>query len=443
MKLLLPELDIKPDAGFDKEADIFNRREFGERLANLVENTSDCPVIALDSGWGEGKSTFIKMWKGHVEHHREKKIKTIYFDAFENDFQKDPFLTLASEIYSLIEDEDREKKEEFTKKAVDVAKSLARGAINIGIKMGTSGLVDGTVLDSAENDISKLISGNVDQVISSRFENVTKDKLALKNFKQYLEMFANNLSSDSPIVFIIDELDRCRPDFALELLEQIKHLFSVKGITFLLVTNRGQLEEIIRHKYGKDIDATRYLNKFVSLWLTLPKKNEERDSDREKFLKYTISVMSQEGEAIGNIETIEVLHEMVRFYDLSFREIQKILSYFSIINNMINGKSYHSHYQHMIALICYLMVVKPSILKSIDRITYSQLIEDIGLSDVDDNTKFYSLLYLKKYIKYELADEEEKKKMVANKEIGSDNFGRYYEDTIKQIVSWLSEMQRN
>ncbi len=142
MKLIIPEIKINEDTGFDTSIDIFQRRDFGERLANLIENTDDNPVFALDADWGEGKSTFIKMWRGYLEHKRENPIKTVYFDAFENDYQKDPFLTLASEIYSLLEDKDEEKKKEFTEKATNAAKSLMRGAIKIGVKVATAGIVD-------------------------------------------------------------------------------------------------------------------------------------------------------------------------------------------------------------------------------------------------------------------------------------------------------------
>ncbi len=101
MKITIPELKIEETEGFTKN-DIFGRKDFGERLANLIENTDDSLVLALDSQWGEGKTTFIKMWKGHVEHVRENKLKTIYFDAFANDYQKDPFLALISEIYEIL-----------------------------------------------------------------------------------------------------------------------------------------------------------------------------------------------------------------------------------------------------------------------------------------------------------------------------------------------------
>ena len=116
VKVTIPDFEIEDGVGFNPETDIFNRSEFGERLANLIENSDDNPVIALDSGWGEGKTTFVKMWINHINHSREDKLLSIYFDAFENDYQKEPFLSLASEIYQLIEPEDKTKKELFREK---------------------------------------------------------------------------------------------------------------------------------------------------------------------------------------------------------------------------------------------------------------------------------------------------------------------------------------
>jgi predicted KAP-like P-loop ATPase len=64
-------------------------------------------------------------------------------------------------------------------------------------------------------------------------------------------------------VFVIDELDRCRPPFAPEVLENIKHLFSVPNIVFILSMNRSQIEESIRCEYGTQVHASKYLQKFV------------------------------------------------------------------------------------------------------------------------------------------------------------------------------------
>jgi tRNA A37 threonylcarbamoyladenosine biosynthesis protein TsaE len=77
MKLVLPEIEFRENVGFDTKIDIFKRKKFGERLANLIENTDDSLVFALDADWGEGKSTFVKMWRGYLEHQRENKLKTM------------------------------------------------------------------------------------------------------------------------------------------------------------------------------------------------------------------------------------------------------------------------------------------------------------------------------------------------------------------------------
>ncbi|EJL6905740.1 hypothetical protein NMT21_003942, partial [Vibrio cholerae] len=273
MKIVVPELEISDDCGFSTELDIFDRAGFGERLANLVENSGGNPVIALDSGWGEGKSTFIKMWRGYLKNHREPAMTSIYFDAFENDYQKDPFLTLASEIYQLISSEDKEKQKDFRDKATKAVKSLARGALKVTIKAATAGVVDGSFIDSAESEISSLVADQVDELVKERFQHAEKDKLALKAFKDHLSNFVAEINGGEPIIFIIDELDRCRPDFALNLLEQVKHLFSVKGITFLLVTNRSQLEESIKSQYGQGIDPVNYLHKFINVWLSMPRSS--------------------------------------------------------------------------------------------------------------------------------------------------------------------------
>jgi ABC-type antimicrobial peptide transport system ATPase subunit len=102
MKFRLQELVISEDEGFDAKKDIFHRKTFGENLANVYSNTDEELVIALNGGWGEGKSTFVHMWRGHVKNREQDKLHTIYFDAFKNDFQKDAFLAIASEIHARI-----------------------------------------------------------------------------------------------------------------------------------------------------------------------------------------------------------------------------------------------------------------------------------------------------------------------------------------------------
>lgn len=441
MKLLLPQLELDQQKGFAADIDIFKRKDFGERLANLIENADDNPVIALDAGWGEGKSTFIHMWRGYIENERSSKLKAIYFDAFKNDYQKDPFLTLASEIYSLLSDGKAEKKEQFLKKATGAAKSLMRGAIKIGIRATTAGLIDGTAIENVGKDFSSLITDQVDEIISEKLKNVEEDKLALSSFRKYLADMAQELSQGKPIVFIIDELDRCRPDFALELLEQIKHLFSVKGITFLLITNRAQLEESIRCKYGVGVNARNYLHKFVSLWLNLPKGQIHSQDYRDVFIDYALHKMMDENERLPLTETIDLIKEIAQFYDLSLREIERTLTYFAVIHNMTVSKNYNETYQNFIALICFIGANKPSLLTKIHKITYDDFILELGFEKIDNSSQQTLIHYLKSYIKFDLSNEQVRTQMIENKEIYRPSYGRTTSGDLRIIANWLSQIK--
>ncbi|MCP4114095.1 MAG: hypothetical protein GY737_01605 [Desulfobacteraceae bacterium] len=443
MKILLPAVEVGENDGFSDKTDIFRRKGFGERLANLIENANDNPVIALDAGWGEGKSTFINMWRGYIQHQRDPKLKTIYFDAFENDYQKDPFLTLASEMYQMLSDEKEEEKTEFRKKASKAVKSLTRGTLKIGVKALTAGIVDGSCVDSLEKDLSSLAANQVDEIIKDKFKNAEKDKLALTEFKTYLEAFANKTGEGKPIIFIVDELDRCRPDFSLELLEKIKHLFSVKGITFLLVTNRDQLEESIKARYGKDIDPTNYLHKFVNLWITLPRKNNEHYDSGIEFLNYAASSMTETEECITDQKAINTISEIVKFYQPSFREIERILTYFSIIHNMSRGRQSLENYQSIMALICYLKACKPNVIDAINKGKDPKEIIALAELPINKPNRFLHLYDITNIIRYDLSSQTVKDEMIQNNEIQTDHFGRMQNDIIHDVINWLSEIDNN
>jgi hypothetical protein len=71
---------------------------------------------------------------------------------------------------------------------------------------------------------------------------------------------------------VVDELDRCRPDFALSLLEKIKHLFDVKGVSFVILTDKFQLCDHIAHSYGIRSNDLGYISKFGDIFCDLPSK---------------------------------------------------------------------------------------------------------------------------------------------------------------------------
>jgi dsRNA-specific ribonuclease len=441
VKIVSPEVQISNDTGFDPAIDIFRRKDFGERLANLIENADGNVVIALDAGWGQGKSTFIKMWRGYLSHHRDPIIQSVYFDAFENDYQKDPFLALASEMYQLIPDAETSNKTKFKDKAIKAGKSLARGALKLTVKTVTAGIVDDSTFGAAESGISSLIADQVDDLVKEKFEHAQKDKLALKEFKKHLSEFAKNVGNDKPIVFIIDELDRCRPDFALELLEQVKHLFSVEGITFLLVTNRVQLEQSIMAKYG-GIDPVNYLHKFINVWLTMPRSSEEHNDNGYQYLRHLMQSMLVDSNQKTNLKDCEnVLYEIVQYYQPSFREIDRMLSYFSILSNMTSQQSYGSEFQLVMAMVCYLKVCKPYALIPVNgTLSYDQIANAANFADIEKTDRFSQLEHITRLIKFDFGDQELKDKMIEEKLIHQPSYMRQVPNRLIAVNKWLTEI---
>lgn len=441
MRLTLPSIGNIEESGFGSSEDIFKRQAFGQQISNLILNTEENMVMALDSNWGQGKSTFIRMWKKHNEA-LENPLTTVYFDAFENDYQQDAFLALASEVYDALHIEDESSKSEFKERVANVAKAFGRSAFRIGARAITAGLVDDTALESAEEEIASAITGNVETYISEKLENNASDRLALHEFRSFLADTVKNNTPNHKLVFIIDELDRCRPDFALEIIEKIKHLFSVEGLTFLLVMNRNQLEESVKCKYGAGIEAQMYLQKFINIWLHLPeiKKTEYGYSDKVKFLNYAIDKMNCEL-LVQNEITRKVLSELIEANNTSFREIERIMTQLAILDNVQQRTiRYNYVYQLALAGLCFIKVNEPKLyLDFINKNISSDIV--LKRLNIEQNPSTQSGA-LASMIVGVLADEATLEAMIEAKELPVDDFRGFNVDIFVNVNEPLNNFSQ-
>ncbi|MEZ4745330.1 MAG: P-loop NTPase fold protein [Calditrichia bacterium] len=112
--------------------------------------------------------------------------------------------------------------------------------------------------------------------MNEKIDQYKNEKDLLIQFRDKLQTFAEMITHYSdgenyrPMVFIIDELDRCRPTYAVELIERIKHLFLVNGIVFVLGIDREQLGNSVRSLFGNDMKVDGYLRRFIDLSYQLP-----------------------------------------------------------------------------------------------------------------------------------------------------------------------------
>ncbi len=436
MLIKIPEIKSSEIDGFSPEIDIFKRKQLGEELSNLLESTDENLIIGIDGQWGEGKSIFSRMLSAHLSN--TKSIPTIYFDAFENDYQKDPFIAIASEIQKLIADASPELKKEFKKSAIKVSKAITRGALRVGIKTLTAGILDDSILSDlgTSDDASSEISEGIDKVLAQKLEQVEADKESLLSFRSTLESHVVSIGAGKPVVFIIDELDRCRPDFCLELIEQIKHLFTVKNLKFLLVTNKTQVCASIQKRYGLGINSHIYLQKFVDFWISLPRVESQYASHTKIFLNHLIKKTTTPDEKIKNQLSLDILNDIFCSNKTSYRGMQKTLSYFALVNNS-SDRGYIDHYQALLAIACYSKAEAPAISEMILNKKSLQGIKEI-LFPTDTPINFRTQDFTCSIIKYSVSDEETQHQMIKDQEIRSD-FGRVIsDDAFQSIINKLN-----
>jgi hypothetical protein len=208
------------------------------------------------------------MWQRHLE---IDGFNTLYFNAWENDFQSSPLVAIVSELKTLRFNNDRteeifksilEKGSTFLKKVApavvtQIAKNIAEKYIGELDVLGKTG-----IQDSAEAAVS---------ILDSEIQNYANKKKDLSDFKNELGKFVRELNSHNPLVFFIDELDRCRPNYAIEVLEHIKHFFSVRGIVFVLSIDKKHLESSVKGFYGtNEINSAEYLRRFIDIEFSIP-----------------------------------------------------------------------------------------------------------------------------------------------------------------------------
>jgi hypothetical protein len=294
VRLAPPPLEIGDCDGFDG-TDVFGYEEFG---ANLVESLEGPSVLALDGGWGSGKTVFAKQWAGLL---RKRGSAVIYFNAFAADAGDDPLFDIASELFAA--SPDGKERTDLAKAGGVLARHFLPVVAGVGLQFVTGGLIGAETINAgaagaaeakkAANDRA----GQVSDAFRQRIGDVQARADALLAFRQKLIALAESMKAEAlahaeevvdsvrprPVVVIVDELDRCRPSYALHLLENIKHVFDIENVCFVMVTNLRQLTQVVASQYGVT-EADTYLEKFVHSTFVLPEK--KRYAKNTQYIKH-------------------------------------------------------------------------------------------------------------------------------------------------------------
>ncbi len=319
--------------------DDFNRVGIADNLIKLLTSPVDISPMVIDGDWGTGKTEFCQklMNKFTAEH---ENYQLVYVDAFQADHADDPLMTILAEVAALIPE--GEKKEGFMQKAIPVAryglKTALKAVVSHVLKQEAVEIADG-VEEHLQDAANKAINASVAALL--------KDHEKAKQNLIALQTTLADLANESPIVIFIDELDRCRPDFAVHMLEVIKHTFDVENVKFVLVTNIRQLLAAINHSYGSTIDAQRYLDKFLKFSIKLPTEINGRSgyyedqllASVEHFLNLMSSstVLSDTDLNDPNKALFRYVSHLIQVNELSLREVETLARHLAIYHSLSQG----------------------------------------------------------------------------------------------------------
>ena len=305
------------------ERDPLDRRKEVFRFVQLLEAIDDHCTIALNGSWGSGKTFFVKQIKLILDSKNpfscqseelrarvhtlfpavfscDESCVTLYYDAWMNDNNIDPILSLVyASISSRQSDFQPGRQHEIWRAA---------------------GKLFDTIHETNVSDFFESLRGD-DPLAQPR--NLEDIYFLVKEFMdKLLEERGNRL------IIFIDELDRCKPDYAIRLLERIKHYFDDERIVFVFSVSLSQLQWTVKAYYGGGFDATRYLDKFFDLHISLP------DVDRRLFLEQRLRY----GSALHGLS--EVCVKTAQYFKFSLREMERYARLVRIAMNK-NSRALH------------------------------------------------------------------------------------------------------
>ena len=254
--------------------DKLNRERYANFIINITNSQQEYKVLsdnkslilAIDSPWGTGKTTFVNMLETKIKREYDNNYNPISYtvvsyNAWKCDFSDNPLETLIFEIYKNVSDSKNipdDLKEDF----FNALKLLGKVSLTrlLGDKDAVEDILE--VLRIGKSTFKKKKSSTM----IDYFKKYAEEKSKLDKFKESL----GRICFDKKMIIIIDELDRCRPDFSIELLEAVKHIFDIPNLTFIFSLDIDKLSKGIEKIYG-DINGTEYLIRFFDYISKMPK----------------------------------------------------------------------------------------------------------------------------------------------------------------------------
>lgn len=336
--------------------DKIGRGKYAQNLMEIIRQCDDIKrsndnksyVIGIDAPWGTGKTQFVSMMKNYLEGKWKKEetmsesdetealkntganepenlapIDTIYYDAWSNDFWGNAFepffdCIMNSDCFSKF------KGNADFKSFFLAGKRVVSCLFNMWLRKNVGEDNAEAIGDFIEEGIDVIENSDID--VKRLFPEYATFRDSIDILRKGLEKI---IAKRGKIVIIIDELDRCKPSFAVQTLEMVKHLFNVKGLVFIFSLDIKQLSHSVKAVYGDGFEAIGYLERFFNYMTLLPTTHTDN----------IIQLYCEEFEIKINEDNfdkvINAFRIISKIFDLSLRDVRTVFHNYSILNNTI------------------------------------------------------------------------------------------------------------
>lgn len=337
---------MKQDVEYEiyfKENDTLDLSTYAQNIKRIIEACDDYPksndneayVIGIDSPWGTGKTHFVKMLKNYLLGHYSKPntneqsldvlsgsiSSVIYYDAWKNDFWDNAFEPLFDQMIQATPIKYETEKADVKDMLRIIPQILCIGARGIAAKQ---------VEKYIDSDALKEMGDACKKGFDIAHSDTAQTEHFFPEYRQFRDaitalrvILSKSIEKNGKTVIIVDELDRCRPPFAVQTLEIVKHLFNVDGLVFVFSLDIHQLSHCVKLVYGSDFDAVGYLERFFNYLSLLPRSNNK------KVIRTFLSEFGMEEKQ----EVIAAFSTIISQYSLSLREARTVLSAYYVLEN--------------------------------------------------------------------------------------------------------------
>ena len=233
-----------------------------EQILVLLSEQKQGRVFALDGKWGYGKTYILEQLERELEvlqneETQDDRFYVFHYNCWQYDYYEEPAVAIVS---AMLEKRNKEKKIEtaLTEEYRDlktvlgkIAGEFVKNKIGIDLVQLCKELEEDKVQEAGNpSDFDKMFS-------FKKTLDFTRDQI-------------RELSKNKTVLLVVDELDRCMPEYAIKVLERLHHMFEgLDNVIVLLAIDSTQLEHSVKEIYGEQVDTERYLRKFIGFRIRL------------------------------------------------------------------------------------------------------------------------------------------------------------------------------